>query len=91
VITTDALHTQHGHGSYLTGHGAHYLAVVKMNHPGLYAQVKGLPGRDIPLEHRPTRQSPQPARDPAVEGRRVLQHRLSRRPPGHQVVRCAVI
>jgi predicted transposase YbfD/YdcC len=52
VITTDALHTQHGHGTYLTGRGAHYLAVVKRNHPGLHAQVKNLPWRDIPLDHR---------------------------------------
>ncbi|WP_326758632.1 ISAs1 family transposase [Streptomyces phaeochromogenes] len=52
VVTTDALHTQHGHGAHLTGCGAHYLAVVKKNHPGLYAQVRELPWRDIPLGHR---------------------------------------
>ncbi|MFD3833565.1 ISAs1 family transposase, partial [Streptomyces sp. NPDC058621] len=52
VLTTEALHTQHGHGTYLIGRGAHYLAVAKKNHPGLYAQVKGLPWRDIPLGHR---------------------------------------
>lgn len=52
VLTTDALHTQHGHGTYLTGRGAHYVAVVKKNHPGLYAQVIKLPWKDIPLGHR---------------------------------------
>ncbi|MEV8529892.1 ISAs1 family transposase [Streptomyces sp. NPDC052000] len=52
VLTTDALHTQHGHGSYLTSRGAHYIAVVKKNHPGLYSQVKKLPWKDIRLGHR---------------------------------------
>ena len=52
VLTTDALHTQHGHGRYLMRRGAHYLAIVKKNHPGLYAQVKDLPWREMPLEHR---------------------------------------
>ena len=52
VLTTDALHTQHAHGTYLRTRGAHYLAVVKKNHPGLYAQVRKLPWADIPLEHR---------------------------------------
>ncbi|XES00843.1 ISAs1 family transposase [Streptomyces sp. S1D4-11] len=59
VVTADALHTQHhhgahliGHGAYLIGRGAHYVAVVKKNHPGLCAQVRKLPWRDIPLGHR---------------------------------------
>jgi predicted transposase YbfD/YdcC len=52
VVTADALHTQHDHGAYLTRRGAHYVAVVKKNHPGLYAQVRTLPWRDIPLGHR---------------------------------------
>ncbi|MFJ3794628.1 ISAs1 family transposase, partial [Kitasatospora sp. NPDC090091] len=52
VITGDALHTQHAHGTYLRERGAHYLAIVKKNHPGLYAQVKTLPWADIPLDHR---------------------------------------
>lgn len=52
VLTGDALHTQHAHGAYLRTRGAHYLAVVKKNHPGLYAQVRKLPWADIPLEHR---------------------------------------
>lgn len=52
VITGDALHTQHAHGRYLRERGAHYLAIVKKNHPGLYAQVRKLPWADIPLDHR---------------------------------------
>ncbi|MFB7560964.1 ISAs1 family transposase [Streptomyces brevispora] len=52
VITADALHTQHDHGRYLRRHGAHYLAVVKANHPGLFDQVRKLPWRDIALDHK---------------------------------------
>jgi predicted transposase YbfD/YdcC len=52
VITADALHTQHGHGRYLTARGGHYTAIIKRNHPGLSQQVRRLPWRDLPLEHR---------------------------------------
>ncbi|MGW0826968.1 ISAs1 family transposase [Streptomyces sp. NPDC002845] len=52
VLTTDALHTRHGHGAYLTGRGAHHIAIVKKNHPGLYAQLRKLPWKDIPPDHR---------------------------------------
>ncbi|MET7608592.1 ISAs1 family transposase [Streptomyces avermitilis] len=31
--------------------GAHYLAVVKKNHPGLHDRVSRLPWRDIALDH----------------------------------------
>ncbi|MFG2785908.1 hypothetical protein ACGFY7_49860 [Streptomyces prunicolor] len=51
VVTADALHTQHGHGAYLTSRGARYVAVVKKNHPRLYALVRTLPWRDIPVGH----------------------------------------
>ncbi|MBT2611416.1 ISAs1 family transposase [Streptomyces sp. ISL-87] len=51
VLTGDALHTQHSHGAYLIERGAHYLAVIKKNHPGLYAQVRKLPWAEIPLDH----------------------------------------
>jgi len=51
VLTGDALHTQHAHGAYLRERGAHYLAIVKRNHPGLYAQVRKLPWAEIPLDH----------------------------------------
>jgi predicted transposase YbfD/YdcC len=52
VLTADALHTQHSHGAYLQRRKAHYLAIVKKNHPGLYAQVRKLPWAEIPLDHR---------------------------------------
>ncbi|MFJ6861745.1 ISAs1 family transposase [Streptomyces werraensis] len=51
VITADALHTQHNHAAYLHERGAHYLAVVKKNHPGLHERVRRLPWRDIRLDH----------------------------------------
>ncbi|MFD7700879.1 ISAs1 family transposase [Streptomyces caelestis] len=51
VITTDALYTQHDHASCLHQRGAHYLAVVKKNHPGLHDRVRRLPWRDIRLDH----------------------------------------
>ncbi|MGX4695348.1 ISAs1 family transposase [Streptomyces sp. JNUCC 63] len=51
VITADALHTQHAHGTYLRGRGAHYIAQVKANHPGLFDTVRRLPWRDIVLDH----------------------------------------
>ncbi|MEU3201887.1 ISAs1 family transposase [Streptomyces sp. NPDC006996] len=51
VITADALHTQHAHATYLHERGAHYLAVVKRNHPGLHERIRGLPWRDIRLDH----------------------------------------
>ncbi|MEY2242381.1 hypothetical protein AB8A21_05440 [Streptomyces sp. BF23-18] len=43
MITADALHTRHDHASYLCERGAHYLAVVKENHPALHERVRGLP------------------------------------------------
>ncbi|MFK0172908.1 ISAs1 family transposase [Streptomyces sp. NPDC090306] len=51
VITADALHTQHAHGAYLRTRGAHYIAVVKANHPGLFDRVRRLPWQDIDLDH----------------------------------------
>ena len=53
VITFDALHTQHDHARYLVEEKkAHYMAVVKGNHPTLQAQLKQLPWRDVPLLDR---------------------------------------
>ncbi|MBT2472203.1 ISAs1 family transposase, partial [Streptomyces sp. ISL-66] len=51
VITTVALHTQHAHGTYLRRRGAHYIAVVKKNHPGLYERIRKLPWHEITLDH----------------------------------------
>ncbi|MEU1306099.1 MULTISPECIES: ISAs1 family transposase [Streptomyces] len=51
VITADALHTQYAHGTYLRERGAHYIAHVKANHPGLFDRVRRLPWREITLDH----------------------------------------
>ncbi|WP_436850329.1 ISAs1 family transposase [Streptomyces massasporeus] len=51
VITADALHTQHDHAAYLHERGAHYLAVVKRNHPALHESVRRLPWHDVRLDH----------------------------------------
>ncbi len=51
VITADALHTQHAHGTYLGTRGAHYIAQVKANHPGLFDRVRHLPWQEITLDH----------------------------------------
>ncbi|MFI5888302.1 ISAs1 family transposase [Streptomyces sp. NPDC051554] len=51
VITADALHTQHAHGTYLRERGAHYIAQVKVNHPGLFDRVRRLPWREIRLDN----------------------------------------
>ncbi|MFE2644235.1 ISAs1 family transposase [Streptomyces nigra] len=51
MITADALHTQHGHGTYLLSRGAHYIAVVKKNRPGLFGRVCALLWREITLDH----------------------------------------
>ncbi|NEA48014.1 ISAs1 family transposase [Streptomyces sp. SID10815] len=51
VITADALHTQHDHAAYPHERGAHHLAVVKRNHPGLHERLRRPPWRDIHLDH----------------------------------------
>ncbi|MEU3253025.1 ISAs1 family transposase [Streptomyces sp. NPDC006997] len=52
LITADALHTQHDHGTYLRERGAHYIAIVKKNHPGLHHQLRRLPWAEIALDHK---------------------------------------
>jgi predicted transposase YbfD/YdcC len=52
VITADALHTQREHAQFLAEKNAHYILVVKKNQPGLYAQIKNLPWRRIPVAAR---------------------------------------
>ncbi|WLQ37981.1 ISAs1 family transposase [Streptomyces castrisilvae] len=47
LITADVLHTQHDHAAYLHERGAHCLAVVKRNHPGLHERIRRLPWREI--------------------------------------------
>ncbi|MBB5109935.1 putative transposase YbfD/YdcC, partial [Streptomyces spectabilis] len=51
VITADALHTQHAHGTCLRKRGAHYIAQVKANHPTLSDRARHLPWPDITLDH----------------------------------------
>ncbi|THA33852.1 ISAs1 family transposase [Streptomyces sp. A1277] len=51
LITADALHTQHDHAAYLHERGAHCLAVVKRNHPGLHERIRRHPWREIRLDH----------------------------------------
>jgi hypothetical protein len=51
--SADGLHTQREHAQFLvTEKQAHYILVVKKNQPGLYAQVKNLPWRRIPVAAR---------------------------------------
>jgi predicted transposase YbfD/YdcC len=53
VVTADALHTQRGHAEFLvTTKNAHYIFIVKKNQPGLYAQLKRLPWRQVPAGAR---------------------------------------
>jgi predicted transposase YbfD/YdcC len=49
VVTADALHAQREHAQFLvTEKSAHYILAVKNNQPGLYAQLKNLPWRQVP-------------------------------------------
>jgi predicted transposase YbfD/YdcC len=53
VVTADALHTQREHAEFLISEKkAHYILVVKGNQPGLHAQLRKLPWKDIPAAHR---------------------------------------
>ncbi|MFJ8036549.1 ISAs1 family transposase [Streptomyces sp. NPDC096032] len=53
VVTFDALLTQTGHARFLVEEKkAHYIAVLKANHPTLHALVKDLPWREVPLMDR---------------------------------------
>jgi predicted transposase YbfD/YdcC len=55
VVTADALHAQKAHADYLVlQRGAHYLLTVKGNQPGLFAQLKALPWKQVPLAHTST-------------------------------------
>lgn len=55
VVTADALHAQKAHADYLVlQRGAHYLLTVKGNQPGLSAQLKALPWKQVPVAHTST-------------------------------------
>ncbi|WP_371666549.1 ISAs1 family transposase [Streptomyces sp. NBC_00289] len=61
VVTFDALLTQTDHAKFLAEEkGAHYIAVLKGNHPSLHALVKNLPWKEVPLldRTRPTAHGP---------------------------------
>ena len=52
VVTSDALHTQREHATYLTRHSARYIVVAKGNQKKLRKQLKALPWKEIPLQDR---------------------------------------
>ncbi|MDO0933775.1 ISAs1 family transposase [Streptomyces sp. DG2A-72] len=52
VVTSDAMHTQREHASYLLGRGAHYIVIAKGNQKKLHKQLKSLPWKQIPLQGR---------------------------------------
>ncbi len=50
VVTADALHAQREHARFLVSKKkAHYILAVKNNQPSLYARLKGLPWRQVPV------------------------------------------
>ncbi|WP_342342228.1 hypothetical protein [Streptomyces agglomeratus] len=51
-MTSDALHTQTDHATYLRGRDAHYIVIVKRNTKKLSTQLKSLPWQQIPLQDR---------------------------------------
>ena len=53
LITADALHTQAGHVTYLSGRGAHYLFTVKDNQPTLRRALAALPWKAAPNDADP--------------------------------------
>lgn len=53
VVTFDALLTQTDHARFpVEEKDAHYIAVLKGNHPNLHALVKDLPWKEVPLMDR---------------------------------------
>jgi predicted transposase YbfD/YdcC len=54
VVTTDALHCQREHVTYLAGRGAHWILTVKGNQPGLHQQLTSLPWHQVPVADRDT-------------------------------------
>ena len=84
VITADALHTQREHAEFLvTGKRAHYILVVKKNQPGLYAQVKNLPWRHIPVAARQHNRGHGRQEHRTLKAAAVAAGSLPARRPGH--------
>jgi predicted transposase YbfD/YdcC len=52
VITADALHAQRATATYLHARGAHYVLTVKRNQPTLFAQLRSLPWKQVPVGDR---------------------------------------
>lgn len=52
VITADAMHTQTSHAAHVSARGGHYTLVVKGNQKKLGRQLRRLPWREVPLQHR---------------------------------------
>ncbi|MEH0542416.1 ISAs1 family transposase [Streptomyces sp. B21-105] len=52
VITADAMHTQTGHAQHIIAQGGHYILAVKGNQKKLCRQLRHLPWREVPLQHR---------------------------------------
>ncbi|GAA2412895.1 hypothetical protein GCM10010420_47920 [Streptomyces glaucosporus] len=52
VVTSDALHTQHGHATRLRGRGAHCIVIVKGDTRNLRRQLKSLLWKQIPLQDK---------------------------------------
>uniref|UniRef100_UPI000D1BA3BF ISAs1 family transposase n=1 Tax=Streptomyces sp. SM11 TaxID=565557 RepID=UPI000D1BA3BF len=52
VITADAMHTRTGHAEHVITRGGHYILVVKGNQKNLRRQLRRLPWREVPLQHR---------------------------------------
>ncbi|WP_372412141.1 ISAs1 family transposase [Streptomyces luteireticuli] len=46
------MHTQAGHAEQITAQGAHYILTVKGNQKNLRRQLRSLPWREVPLQHR---------------------------------------
>ncbi|MEU2771293.1 transposase [Streptomyces diastaticus] len=48
VVTSDAIHAQRDHTTYLLARKAHYIVVAKKNQKKLFHQLKNLPWKEIP-------------------------------------------
>ena len=92
TVTADALHTQSDHARFLVEHKkAHYLLLIKANHPGLFRQLRSLPwkqatvrryDREVGHGRKETRATRAPTITDlgldfphAVQASRILRHR----------------
>ena len=82
VVTSDAMHTQREHASYLLGRGAHYIVIVKGTRRSSASSSNPFPGRRSRSRAAPTTPATAAVRSAASRSARE-QPALSRRPPGH--------